>query len=322
VQLADDVFYHDSMDTSAFDVAGRTLIYRAVARGQPHLPLLWVARDGTITAAASSLTPDDFRLSPDGRKIVYDEGAPPDVWILDLERGTRTRVTSNSQAESGALWSPDGTSIAFDADWDGGNAIYEKRADGGLPEKLLFDAGAHNVAVTDWSADGQYIIFEKDSCVGCDKDIWILPRSEDAEPYAYAATRFDEYSAVLSPNGRWIAYVTQESGICEVVVQTFADPAAGKWQISANGGLAPRWSSDGRELYYFDGTGSILRVEVATDSTFRPGQAVRVSGATGAFRWDVAREGQRLLRTSGVVERAESSFPINVVLNWTALLEN
>lgn len=323
VQLADDVFYHASMDTTAFDVAGRTLIYRAVAPDQSTLPLLWVARDGTTTAAASAaLTPGNFRLSPDSRSVLYDEGAPPDVWILDLERGARTRVTSSSQAASGALWSPDGSSIAFDADSDGGRAIYEKRADGGLRERLLFDAGVRRVAVTDWSADGRYIIFEKGSCAGCDRDIWVLPRSEDAEPYAYVATQFDEYSAVLSPDGRWIAYVTQESGTCEVVVRAFADPAAGKWQISANGGLAPRWSPDGRELYYFDGVGSILRVEVATEPTFRPDKAVRVSEATGAFQWDVAREGQRLLRTSGVAERAEWSFPINVVLNWTALLED
>ncbi len=319
MQIADDVFYHDSMDTSAFDVAGRTLIYRA-GRGEP-LPLLWVARDGTTTATASAtLTPGNFRLAPDGRRILYDEGAPPDVWILDLERGARTRVTSNPQAERGALWSPDGTSVVFDAHWEGGRAIYEKRADGG-PEKLLFDAGVHNVAVTDWSADGRYIIFDKESCVGCDKDIWVLPRSEGAEPYAQVATEFDEYSAVLSPDGRWIAYVTQESGICEVVVQAFEDPAAGKWQISVNAGFAPRWSPDGRELYYVDGS-SILRVELATEPTFRPGKAVRVSDATGAFGWDIAREGHRLLRTSGVAEHAESSFPIDVILNWTALLED
>ncbi len=100
----------------------------------------------------------------------------------------------------------------------------------------------------------------------------MLPRSDGAAPYPFAATQFDEFSAVLSPDGRWIAYVTLESGICEVVVQSFADPAAGKWQISANGGFAPRWSPDGRELYYFDGVESVVRVEVATEPAFHVGK--------------------------------------------------
>ena len=177
-QIADDVFYRDSIDTSAFDAAGPTLIYRAVAKDEPPLPLLWVDRDGaTTTAASPPLAPRNFRLSPDARKILYDEGSPPDVWILDLERGARTRVTSNPQAERGALWSPDGRSIVFDAHREGGRAIYEKRADSALPEKLLLAAGAHNVAVTDWSDDGRFIIFEQDSCPGCDMDIWVLPTS-------------------------------------------------------------------------------------------------------------------------------------------------
>ena len=323
VQIADDVFYRDSMDTSGFDATSQTLIYRAVAKEQSSLPLLWVDRDGTTTTAASPpRPPGDFRLSPDGRRILYDEGAPPDVWMLDLERGARMRVTSNPEAERGAVWSPDGGSIVFDAHREGGRAIYAKRADGALPEKLLLAAGAHNVRVTDWSKDGRFIIFEQDSCIGCDFDVWVLPSTDGAAPYRYAATPFDEHSAVLSPDGRWIAYVTLESGLCEVVVQNFDDPAAGKWQISANGGMAPRWSPDGRELYYFDGIGAIVRVEVATEPAFRVGKPVRVSDAPGAFRWDVARDGQRVLRTSGVAERAERTLPITVILNWTALVED
>jgi hypothetical protein len=178
------------------------------------------------------------------------------------------------------------------------------------------------VRVTDWSKDGRFVIFEKDSCIGCDFDIWVLPMADGAEPYPYAATDFDEHSAVLSPDGRWIAYVTFESGLCEVVVQDFADPTAGKWQISANGGLGPRWSPDGRELYYFDADSSIVRVAIEAEPSFGAGKPVRVSEASGAYRWDVARDGQRVLRSSGVIERADRTPPITVILNWTALVED
>lgn len=327
VLMADDVFHRDNLDTSAFDAAnGGTLIYRAVAKQGPSSPLLWVDRAGATAVASPPLASTDFRLSPDGRRIVFDEGNPPDVWILDLERGARTRVTSNPQVDHSAVWSPDGASVAFGAERDGGRAIYAKRADGAVPERLLLDAGAHNVAVTDWSADGRFILFQKDTCIGCDFDVWVLP-TDGGEPYPYAATQFDERSAVLSPDGRWVAYVTIESGIYDVVVQPFQDPTQGKWRISTNGGTAPRWSRDGQEIYYYDGSGAIVRVAVATETEFRVGDAVRVADAAGAYRWDVTPDGERVLKSPGATGRDEygsgaSSFPITVILNWTSLLAN
>jgi len=327
VQIADDVFYRDTIDTSAFDVAGDTLIYRPVAQERNPVPLLWVDGLDTATVAGRVLPATDFRLSPDGERIVYAEGQPPDVWTLDLTRGARTRVTSDPQVEHGALWSPDGTSVAFDAHRAGGHAIYSKRADGAGPERLLLSTGAHDVAVSDWSADGRVILFHKDRCVGCGNDVWVLPMTGDAEPYAYAATLFDEQNAVLSPDGRFIAYETSESGAYDVVVQSFANPADGKWAISTHGGVAPRWSRDGKALYYFDGEGAVIRVDVETDPAFRVGAAVRVSDASGAHQWDVAPDGKRLLKVSGAAvsqdwSAAAASFPINVILNWTSLLEN
>ena len=190
----------------------------------------------------------------------------------------------------------------------------------------LFAAGAHNVAVTDWSDDGRFIIFEQDSCLGCDMDVWVLPRAEGAEPYRFAATSFDEYSGVLSPDGRWMAYVTFESGICEVVVQPFADPAAGKWQVSANGGWAPRWSPDGRELYYLALDGKLMAVPLRIGSIIEP-DVPSVLFQTPITLVDplrdqyaVSADGERFVFLAPV-EGNDSQAPITVIVNWAAGLK-
>ena len=326
IQIAGDVLYLEPLDTSVFDASNDgTLIFRRAEQEGPDVPLVWVDRAGTTTAAGLAIAPVDFRLSPDAKRIVFSEGSPPGVWILDIGRGTRTRLTANPQVNHNAMWSPDGSSIAFDWHRDGNLTIYEKRADGADPGRTLLEAGAYDVIVTDWSDDGRFIVFEKDSCVACNNDIWVLPMSDGAEPFAYAQSRSDEKSAVLSPDGRWMAYVTSESGTYEVVVQSFPDPAQGKWQISANGGAAPHWARDGKELYYYDGTGSIVRVEIATEPDFKVGKAVRVAEASGAYQWAVTADGERLLKTAPAVTILGSragTFPITVILNWTSLLAN
>jgi Tol biopolymer transport system component/DNA-binding winged helix-turn-helix (wHTH) protein len=329
VQIADGLVYREILDTTAFDASNEgTLIFRRAEKEGPQVPLMWVDRAGTTTAAEISIAPVNFRLSPDGTRIAFAEGDPPDIWTIDIERGSRTRLTADPQVDHNAIWSPDGSFIAFDSHRNGGRSIYEKRADGAVAERLLLEAGAHDVKVTDWSADGRFIVFEKDACVGCGYDIWVLPMSGDHEPFAYTNTPFDERAARLSPDGRWLAYSTSESGIYEVVVQSFPDPAQGKWQISANGGSGPQWARDGQELYYYDVTGSIVRVQVATDAVFEVGRAVRVSEAAAAYQWDVTADGGRLLKTAPAVMDSPTApsgagrFPITVILNWPSLMEN
>jgi hypothetical protein len=238
-----------------------------------------------------------------------------------------------------AIWSPDGSSVAFDWHRDGNLTLYEKRADGADPGRTLLDAGAYEVIATDWSHDGRFIVFEKDPCVACPNDIWVLPMFGGGEPFAYAQSNFHERSGVLSPDGRWMAYMTSESGVYDVVVQAFPDAAQGKWQISANGGAAPRWARDGKELYYYDDvTRSVVRVGIKTDPVFEIGSAVRVADVSGAYQWDVTADGERLLKTapaftasgapasgaalSGSTEPPVGTFPITVILNWTSLMRN
>ena len=203
--------------------------------------------------------------------------------MLDLERGARMRVTSNPQADRGAVWSPDGASIVFDAHREGGRAIYEKRSGRGASRE---DAAGRGRAQRESHrlVGGRPIHHLRAGFVHRMR-LGRLGAAEVGRRRAVPLTR-RRTSTSTRPCSRRTAAGSPTSRsspvLCEVVVQSFADPAAGKWQISANGGLAPRWSPDGRELYYFDGTDSIVRVEVATEPAFRVGKAGSRLGRTRA----------------------------------------
>ena len=328
VLIADDVFYSDSLDTSAFDASNDgTLIMRRREPAGPDLPLVWTDRSGsTRTPVDLKLSPIDFRLSPDGERIVYSEGDPPDVWVLDVTRGSRTRLTADAEADHNAVWSPDGEWIAFDSHRNDSHGIYRKRADGAVPEELLY-AGQHEMEVTDWSADGRFIVFHQDNmCLHCNYDIWVLPTFGERKPVQYTSGSFEELYGALSPDGRWLAYTTNESGTYQVVVQPFPDPSQGKWQISADGGTISRWARGGRELYYIDVAGSIVRAPITAEPAFDVGEPVSVGLAQGLQRWDVLPDGERLLKMEPdvpLVSTAENAdFPITVILNWPALIAN
>jgi dipeptidyl aminopeptidase/acylaminoacyl peptidase len=336
-QLADDVVYREILDTSAFDASddGTLIFRRAQQRGTPT-SLLWVDRTGSARAVGGApLAPVDFELSPRGTQVAFAEGVLPDIWVLDLVRGTRSRLTSDWEVDHNPVWSPDDTVVAFDSHRNGGRQLLTKRADGAVAARVLLDAGAHDIRATDWSADGKLIVFERDSCVGCAYDIWVMPVDGEQEPFAYIESDFDERLAKLSPDGRWIAYMTSESGIYEVVVQSFPDPTRGKLQISTNGGSAPRWARGGQELYYYDLTGSIVRVPIGTSEALTVGAAERIAPAPGAGRWGVAADGEtllvagqddeRVLLTGPLAEHevstgSDTHFPLDVTLNWMSLL--
>jgi len=175
--------------------------------------------------------------------------------------------------------------------------------------------------VTDWSADGRYLLFEKDTSIGGEYDIWVLPLDGGAA-FAYNPTRFDERAATLSPDGHWIAYVTSESGTYEVVVQSFPDPAVRRVQASANGGYAPRWAGGGAELYYYDLTGAIVRVSLTADRSIV--HSDRVAQAPGPYQWAVTASGEWLIGFApragdeGLGAAGGNHFPIYVTVGWAA----
>jgi Tol biopolymer transport system component len=199
--------------------------------------------------------------------------------------------------------------------------LLRKLASGSGQEEVLLES-SHNIGPTDWSADGKFILLT-DNDPKSKRDIWVLPLEGDRKPYVFFQTPVDDTSAVFSPDGRWIAYRSNESGNPEIYVQTF--PASGgKWPVSTNGGQSPIWRRDGKELFYITPDGKLMSVEIKIGSTFEPGVPkllfdVATARTLAGNSYDVSTDGQRFLFTSGQLDTNPASLA--VIVNWTAELK-
>jgi len=284
---------------------------------------IWFDRAGHEIEKVGDPDADDAfspRLSPDGRRIAYyrtvDGNA--DIWTLTVEQGMLGRFTSGSVNELNPIWSSDGKHIVYGANRTGVFDIVQKNTDGSGGEQLLFKS-AVNKAPLDMSPDGRFLLYRTlDSKTSF--DIWALPVT--GKPFPVAQSRFAEREAAFSPDGRWVAYQSDESGRFEIYVQEF--PAAtNRMQLSSNGGTQARWRHDGTELFYVALDGRLMAVPIvrgpkgALESrTPVPLFLTRIGGAvTGPQKqqYDVSLDGQRFLMNT---LNQESSSPISVVLNW------
>ena len=290
--------------------------------------LTWFDRNGKVLGTVG--TPGNVlwpAISPDGNTVVVDRRDPQtgyfDLWLQDLVRGTASRLTFNPKSNEFPVWSADGSHIAFTSLRDGAGNLYQKTATGAAQDEAL-DKAARGKRADDWSRDGRYIIEERFSDPGTGFDIWILPVFGDRKPFPYLQTEFNERWAKLSPNGEWLAYVSDETKRNEVYVQTFPTPG-GKWQVSTNGGDRPLWSRDGKELFFIGGDQKLMAVEVKGDTAKgvakfeadlpKPLFDTRIP----FFGWfDVSKDG-RFLMPAPVEQSA--NVPISVVVNWTAGLK-
>jgi Tol biopolymer transport system component len=292
----------------------------------------WLDRDGKKLAVIGE--PADYSnpsISPDDSKLAVcirdPQTATRDIWIFDLLRGGKTRLTFDPADDVNPVWSPDGTRIAFTSDRSGQRNIYGKLADGSGPEELLLGGSEAQENVEDWSRDGKYLIYSYSS--GNHAALRVLPLAGDRKPVTYLDTKFASSEGQFSPNGRWVAYYSNESGKPEVYVQGFSlDPSQprGKWQVSTAGGELPRWSRDGKQLYYHFGT-QFFAVDVKTDGpSFQAGvpkllfetNAVNSTGigsGRGGSPYGVSSDGKRFLVLAATDAKAPSS-PIDVVVNW------
>ncbi len=296
----------------SFSAAG-LLAYIPASPRQFERHLVWVDRKGEIEPLSAPPRPyDSVALSPDGRQIAVDiRSDTAALWIHDLARGALTRVTTEGSSQN-PIWTPDGKRIAYRGTRAGFRNLFLRTVDGtGTEERLT--TGENLQTPISWSPDGKWLAFRETSPT-TGFDIWILQVEGERKQQAFLRTPFNEANAVFSPDSRWLAYQSDESGRNEVYVQPFPGPG-GKWQISTEGGSNPRWARNGRELFYRNGN-KMMAANIKTEPTFTAGKPrLLFEGQFAAGGGDVSPDGQRFLMIQAV-EPEQPATQINVVLNW------
>lgn len=244
------------------------------------------------------------------------------IWLVDLVRGSASGFTFGSGNYNSALWSPNGSWIAFHvAETLVDYRMYRKDASGAGDEQLLLKT-TQPLSPTDWSPDGRFILFSQYN-PKTSEDIWLLPLTGDRKPVPVLQTEFFEGAGKFSPDGHWIAYVSDESGRGEVYVRSFNEAApgatVGKWPVSTAGGFQPQWRRDGKELFYLATDSKLMAVPVKTGSTFEARVPVALFNPGEDSQYAVSPEGGRFL-ISRVIERRPPG-PVNICLNCLAALK-
>ena len=313
--------------------ANDVLVYRTA---DTDSQLTWFDRQGAVTGRASE--PGGFRgvaLSPDGARAVAPRTNPQDptktdLWLFDLSRGIgATPLTLGGGVTEFPVWSPDGQRIVFTSN---NSSLRQKLASGeGDEEELLRSNSAGALWANSWSPDGRFLLYAgyAASALGTGSlDLGVLP-GDDRKPVPFVRDvgGFNEEQGRFSPNGRWVAYVSNQSGVSEVYVREFATDfsrgsasTGGSVLVSRGGGTAPRWRGDGRELFYLAPDGKMMAVEVSTSQPFQAGTPSPLfQTPAGTIVGDVTADGQRFLLVTPT--GASATVPFTVVLNWTASLK-
>ena len=276
--------------------------------------LLWFDRSAKqIGTLGDPSAYSDLELSPDGKRasvtIPDDAGKGQDIWIYDVARGLRTRFTFGPANTFNSIWSPDGSRIVFSSRRKGSSDLYLKASSGaGMEEALLQDN--LDKYPDSWSPDGKFILYES-AGASRTSDLFVLPLTGDRKPFPLLQSQFGgNDDGQISPDGRWVAYRSTESGRSEIYVAPFPGHG-GKWQISNAGGYSPRWRHDGSEIFFLTLDGRLMAVSVnGKGAGFEVG-AVKTLFTThtsfvGGYEYDVSADGQRFLINT-IPEQATSA---------------
>jgi eukaryotic-like serine/threonine-protein kinase len=296
--------------------------------------LTWYDRKGNVLSTAGEI--GEYRylaLSPDAARVAYERGT--DLWVLEFAGGRNTKFTFGDPSQ-GPAWSADGSSIAFISIRGGGFGIYQKASNSSGQEQLLYQSSDVKGRVN-WIHDGKFLMYDALSSDGKQGDLWILPAggsAADRKPLSFLRTDFDELTGRFSPDSRWVAYVSNQSGKLEIYVLPFdesnpgSSAGAGLNQVSKDGGSDPHWSGDGKQVFYQGPDDYLMSVDVTVKGgAFQPGTPQRLFKlpAAGAS-WDVSADGKKFLiaapaSAGSATPAAPASQSVHVILNWTELLK-
>ncbi|MCZ6858634.1 MAG: protein kinase, partial [Gemmatimonadetes bacterium] len=296
---------------------------------------VWVSREGTVTQVDPTwrfrmpLNPG-WDLSPDGSRLaigILDEVEDPtqqrgdyDIWIKELDEGPASRLTVHASVDLRPRWTPDGRSVSFISTRDGNFDLFSRVADATLPVKSVF-AFEENIWESVWSLDGEWLVLRTN--LAGQRNLWALRVGVDSVPTRLLTSEFDENAVALSPDGKWLAYQSDETGQNEVYVRPFPDVTAGKQTVSVGGGSLPLWAHSGRELFYVDSEDQLVAAKVTTSTAFAVRERRRLFSVeqyrtTGTYRsFDISPDDQRFLmvRATGIGDEGPASALI-LVENW------
>ncbi len=303
---------------AAYVAADDVMVYQP-APASTGSRLAWVGRDGRVLEEVGGENDySQLDLSPDGTRLLYsvtDQSARTrDIWMLDVRRGITSRITFDAADERGPIWAPDGERFVYRK----GPDLHVRHLTGGDDSPLVIDDRMKDPL--DWSADGRAVLYRVSTQgMGGGSDIWL--QNEGGPPRALLDSAFNENHGQFAPDGRWLAYTSNESGETDVYVTAYPS-TQGKWRVSSDGGAYPRWRADGRELYYLSSSNQMMAVDVrATGGGLElgpprvlfPVSIVRTPGA----QYVVTGDGQRFLVNTPIPD--DKAPALHVVFNWTSL---
>jgi Tol biopolymer transport system component/tRNA A-37 threonylcarbamoyl transferase component Bud32 len=324
VPLVARVLCYSNTGSGAFSVSQYGVLTYQAGAAPVVSQLNWYDREGRPVGMVGA--PGDYedpRISPDGSAVAVNRIDPvsgtTNIWLLGIGRDSAERFTFSASFDHYPVWSPDGRRIAFDTNRNGSADLYSKAVGGSSGEEQVIHSGEAK-SPTDWSPDGRFLIYERFD-PKTKWDLWALPAGGGQPPAVLLHSEGNEVDGRVSPDGRWIAYASDESGRWQVYVASFPSPG-GRWQISSDGGTQPVWRRDGRELFYLGADRKLMAVPITAGPRFGfgPPHALFQTRAryTGNIAYDVAPDGQRFLVNTLV--GSEAIPPITVVMNWTAAL--
>jgi len=335
--LAEQVHYWADRNKAIFTVSENGVLAYQTGSSFGSSQLIWYDRSGKeLEKVGNPGSINSFKLSPDGKNVavsfVDGKSRNTDIWVYDLARKFETRFTFDPAVDNNPVWSPDGSRIVFNSFRNGKFNLYQRASSGAGSEEQLLESNLSKYP-TDWSLDGRFLLYHT-----LDPktifDLWVLPLSGpahpkdtsqaggDRKPIPFLQTEFSEITPAMSPDGRWIAYFSNESGTNQVYVRPFPGPG-GKYQVSTASGSRPRWRRDGKELYYLSND-KLMAAEVSSK-----GQTFVVAGVQPLFEtrpgpgvnngFDVTADGKRFLVNT--INGEVAATPVTLVVNWDVELK-